>query len=404
MGKKSIVVVVQAYWPDTVSSAQHVTDLCEELARQGHRVRVVCGRHAYDADEKYKAHDVRSGVEIIRVGHTKFGKGSVFRRLADFFVLNCSLFINLLFIRGSVDEVLALTSPPLSGFIALKFAQWKRGKLTYWVMDLQPELSIASGLMKEGALTTRIFRVFGEYLIRRADKIISMDRHMSKYLVRKGADISKILEAPVWPVSTQFFKGARDENPFRIKNCFQDRLVVMYSGNHAFVHPLDTLLSAASTLSAEKAIHFAFVGGGVRATDVSTHIARHKLNNISQHEFQPRETFHISIASSDLQVVVLGDGQVGYTHPNKIYGAMLFARPVLFVGPSPSHCSDILDQVSGNISVAHGDVDGLVRQLLLFAQKTQAERDEIGRVNRRFALMHFDSRALIAKHASHLLS
>ena len=34
---------------------------------------------------------------------------------------------------------------------------------------------------------------------------------------------------------------------------------------------------------------------------------------------------------------------VGIIHPCKIYGAMAAARPILFLGPNPSHISDLLE-------------------------------------------------------------
>ena len=39
-----ILLLNAHYWPDTASSGQHLTNLGEELARQGHEVRVICGR------------------------------------------------------------------------------------------------------------------------------------------------------------------------------------------------------------------------------------------------------------------------------------------------------------------------------------------------------------------------
>jgi colanic acid biosynthesis glycosyl transferase WcaI len=49
--------------------------------------------------------------------------------------------------------------------------------------------------------------------------------------------------------------------------------------------------------------------------------------------YQDRSKLHLSLGASDLQVVILGDNQVGYTHPNKIYGAMFIGKPILYIGP-----------------------------------------------------------------------
>jgi hypothetical protein len=56
---------------------------------------------------------------------------------------------------------------------------------------------------------------------------------------------------------------------FRIENNFGDKIVIMYSGNHAYVHPLDTILHVALKLQDNSNFLFVFVGGGVRKKDVT---------------------------------------------------------------------------------------------------------------------------------------
>ncbi len=396
---KQIVVLVQSYYPDTVSSAQHVTDLCEALASdEKNKVTVICSRHGYDTSEKFLKLETHKKVLIHRLSHTKLGKKNILFRIIDFFSLNIAIFFKLIIYRSKVDEVISLTSPPFSGIFALAFAKMKRARLTYWVMDLQPELSISVGLISERSVIAKFFKFIGDTIIKHSTKIISLDRHMTKYLISRGAVVEKILDVPVWPATARMYEGASEENPFRIESNFGDKLVVMYSGNHSQVHPLTTLLEASLSLRFDKGFHFAFVGGGVRVKDVKEHKQKNNLDNISLHAFQPRETFHISIAASDIQVVIMGENQVGYTHPNKIYGAMLLAKPILYIGPRPSHVTDILDSCCGNIIVEHGNTESLVNQLKIFLSLSEADRIKIGHSNREYALKNFRASDLINKH------
>ena len=107
----------------------------------------------------------------------------------------------------------------------------------------------------------------------------------------------------------------------------------MYSGNHSYVHPLDTLLESAKILKDNSKFLFVFIGEGVRKKDVSNFIKKNKLNNILQLPFQPRSNIHISLSSADIQVVIMGNNLVGYTHPNKIYGGLYIGRTILYIGP-----------------------------------------------------------------------
>jgi len=163
----------------------------------------------------------------------------------------------------------------------------------------------------------------------------------------------------------------------------------MYSGNHAFIHPLDTLLNTVKLLKDDPRFLFVFVGGGVRKKDVTEFKIIHKLKNIIQLPFQPRENIHNSLGSSDIQVVIMGDNQVGFTHPNKIYGAMYVGKPILYIGPKQSHVTEIISELKGNILANHRDENTIVDGLLEFANLNDAQKEEIGLNNLKYARNNF---------------
>jgi len=171
----------------------------------------------------------------------------------------------------------------------------------------------------------------------------------------------------------------------------------MYSGNHAIVHPLDTLLEAIRQLKDDKRFLFVFIGGGVRKKDVTCFKHEHHLNNILQIPYQEREKIHLSLSAADVHVVIHGNGCTGYTHPNKIYGAMFVGRPVLYIGPRPSHITDILERCHGNLSVEHSQVEKLAVLLRAFGGIAYAEQVKIGARNKEFVEANLDKKNLIGK-------
>jgi hypothetical protein len=281
------------------------------------------------------------------------------------------------------------TVPPLLSFVGVLVSKIKGIKFHYWVMDLQPELSISSGLIKEGSVSAEFFTRLGNYIIRNSDGVISLDRFMTQYLYSRGAKKDSVKTIAVWPVMDKTFKGSRLSNRFRIENSFGDKVVVMYSGNHAFVHQLDTLLEAAHILKENSRFLFVFVGGGVRKKDVTAFKVKYQLDNIVQLPFQPRENIHNSLGSSDIQVVILGSGQVGFTHPNKVYGAMYIGKPILYIGPTESHVADLLNDLEGNISVQHGESKILANKIELLFSKSWDEINNIGENNLTYANNNF---------------
>jgi Glycosyltransferase len=386
-----ILFLSQVFWPDTASTAQHLYDLAVELSSNGHEVKVICSRYNYeDTSIKYPKHEIYSGIKIERLNNTPYGKSTNFGRLLDFLSFNLILLIRLLRIsKGDYDIILGMTSPPMVSYIGLLISRLKKVKFCYWAMDLQPELAIASGLIKKKSLSAFLLKRMADIIIKRANLIIALDKYMKKYLVDRGANENRIDVIPVWPVVNNTYIGRRLDNPYRIEHNFQDKIVIMYSGNHAFVHPLDTILEAAKILKDDGRFLFVFVGGGVRKKEVTKFKEENNLNNIRQLSYEPRNNIHNSLGSADIHLVILGDGLVGYTHPNKIYGAMFIGKPIAYIGPVYSHVTDILKELEGNIQVNHGDSFKLVKELNNFASLSNDEKKLIGEKNIKYAKNNF---------------
>jgi colanic acid biosynthesis glycosyl transferase WcaI len=392
-----ILILSQVYWPDTASTAQHLADVGAALVKQGHEVRVLASRHAYENPATaYAKSEVHDGVVIERLRHTGLGKTAVWRRLMDFGTFNLALLWRLIWMkRNAAEVVLGMTSPPLVSFLGALAARWKGWRFCYWTMDLQPELAIEAGLVKKGSLAAKTLEKMGNAVFKRAHRIVALDRFMGDHIRNRGLPANDIRILPVWPVTQEIWMGNRLQNPFRLACGFADRFVVMYSGNHAVVHPLDTLLEAARLLREDERFLFVFIGGGVRTSDVQVFRHRHALSNIVQLPYQPRDVIHESLAAADLHVVVMGDGQVGYTHPNKVYGAMFIGRPFLYLGPGPSHVTDLLDACPGNLSASHGDAEGIARGLQHFHAAGPDRWEEVGLRNAEYARTHFSPAVLI---------
>src|SRR5258706_10133086 len=122
-----ILLLNQVFYPDVVSTAQHLSDLAAELTTRGHQVTVISSRRAYEhPDTIFPARETWRGVNILRVFSTRFGKGAKWRRALAFasFLAFCS--VRLLFLPRH-DVVVALTTPPLISFLCA----W-RAKLWRW--------------------------------------------------------------------------------------------------------------------------------------------------------------------------------------------------------------------------------------------------------------------------------
>jgi colanic acid biosynthesis glycosyl transferase WcaI len=392
-----ILIISQVFWPDNASVSQHLTDLAEELAKRGDEIHVLSSRKNYENPTiLYKWEEVYKGITIDRIWQTGFGKSTRIGRLIDFTCFNLILFCKLMFLqKGKYSVIIGLTSPPLVSFFGVITAKLKDSRFYYWTMDLQPELAIVSGYLKKDSLSAKMLLLLGNYIFKNADVIFTLDHYMADYIVKRGAAKEKIYINPVWPIMDQIYDGPMTENPFRIRHNLNDKIVVMYSGNHSVMHPLDTLLEAILLLKDDLRFIFVFVGGGVRKKDVTAMKLENNLENILQLPYQERNQIHYSLGAADIHVVIHGNGCTGFTHPNKIYGAMFIGRPIMYIGPEPSHITDILADCPGNISVKHSNAEKLVDELLLFVDKNDEEKKNIGQNNREYAIKNFNRSKLI---------
>ena len=355
-----ILLLNQCFYPDVVSTAQHLTDLATALCERGHEVTVVTSDRGYDdPGTRFKRRERWRGVDVIRIPSLSFGKHRRWRRAFNFgsFLAVCSFRLLTL---PRFEVVIALTSPPLISFLAALFVKLKGGKFCFWVMDLNPDEAIAAGWLDEQSLTSRLLQRMLRYSFSVASQTIALDRFMKERVVAKGIDPERITIVPPWSHDDTVEYSEPGREAFRARHGLSDKFVVMYSGNHSPCHPLDTLLSAARAVEARSEIVFCFVGGGSEQAKVR----ESGLSNVRCLAYQPLDELSGSLSAADLHVVVMGGQFVGIVHPCKVYNILAVGAPVLYVGPEPSHVTDIASQHGKFFCVRHGDVEGVVAAIL----------------------------------------
>jgi glycosyltransferase involved in cell wall biosynthesis len=335
----------QCFYPDVVSTAQHLTDLAKELAAQGHDVTVIASDRGYDDPSlRFSRRESWHNVQIIRIPSLSLGKSSCWRRAISFgsFAIVCTLRVLLL---GSFDVVVALTSPPLISFLAALLVKLNGGTFCFWVMDLNPDEAIAAGWLAEHSPVARVLRRMLNYSLKQAQHTIVLDRFMRERVLAKGADPQRVAIIPPWSHDDTVGFSVEGREAFRRQHGLTDQFVVMYSGNHSPCHPLDTLLDAALKLKAREEITFCFVGGGSEQAKVKEFVQRHELSNVKCLPYQPLSELSHSLSAADLHVVVMGESFVGIVHPCKVYNILSVGAPVLYIGPTPSHVTDIASEL-----------------------------------------------------------
>jgi colanic acid biosynthesis glycosyl transferase WcaI len=362
--KKRLLVVSQVYVPDPTSLGQHVADAAEEMARRGWEVSVLAANRGYeDASRRYADREVRGGVSIRRLSFSSMGKKTILHRLGGqlSFCLQAA-------VRGLLgqrpDLVLVSTSPPMAPIVGVLLSRLRGIPFVWWAMDINPDQAVISGQARAGSVPVRLLEVLIRSVLRRARAVVALDRFMAARLEAKVPEVrGRMHTMPPWPHETFLGEAARLENPFRKEQGFGAKFVVMYSGNHSLVHPLETLLAAAERLRDEEGFLFVFVGGGAGKARIEELVRTGKYPNVVSLPYQPMENLKHSLSAADVHAVTMGNDMVGVVHPCKFYGAMAIGKPVICFAPRESHLGELIEETGCGWRFDHGDVDGVVAKL-----------------------------------------
>jgi hypothetical protein len=400
---KTLLIFSQVFVPDPASVGQHVADVATEMARRGWRVIVYAANRGYENPSiRYPAREILGGVEIRRLPLSSFGKKSIFIRLlgAASFRLQCIL--RGLFVPR-LSGILFSTSPPQIGLGACGVAAIRRVPAVYWAMDLNPDQLITLGKIKPEGWTARILEAVNRFILRRSSEVIALDRFMAQRLHARGGLEDKLAILPPWPHQEHLSGAAgRSSNPFRRRHGLEEKFVIMYSGNHTPSNPLQTLLEAAERFKGDPRIRFLFVGGGLLKRDIESFIQERRLPNVLSLPYQPLEELGHSLSAADLHVVSLGPHMAGIIHPCKIYGAMAVGRPILYLGPRPSHISDLLETHRIGWQVDHGYVDAAAAAIAEAASADPAALADMGRRAAAALEQHFNQPLLRGRFCDRL--
>ena len=374
-----LLIFSQTFAPDPAAVGQHITDAAIAMARRGHAVRVYASSRGYeDATRQYPLKENMQGVDVRRLRFSSFGKKNLLIRIIGTasFLIQC-FFIGLC--TPKVKGILFSTSPPMIGFAAAWIHLLRQVPIVYWAMDLNPDQLIMMGKIKEHSVRARVLERVNRFILRESSAIFALDRFMADRLTKRGNFAEKIHIDPPWPHDHVIEPVPPQNNPFRIEHNLQGKFVIMYSGNHSPANPLDTILHAAVALKDDADLRFVFVGGGLGKRQIQACIAEHQLTNVLSLPYQPLESLKFSLSAADVHLVSLGENMVGIIHPCKIYGAMAAGKPILFLGPSPSHIADIFHEHEIGWQIAHGDSEGAAAAITRIRSTPQAQLNRMGR-------------------------
>ena len=379
------------FYPDHSATSQMLSDLAFFLAGAGHTVSVITSAQQYDeANARLQADEVVRGVAVYRVRTTRFGRGNLLGRAADYASFYLTAGWQLWRLARAGDVIVAKTDPPLIMLAAAVIARARGARLVNWMQDVFPEVAEALGVRGVAGPPAQVLRASRNRALHHAAMNVVLGERMAAVLAREGVPAQRICVIPNWADKDAIVPLAAIGNPLRQAWGLAGKLAVCYSGNMGRAHEFDTILDAAAQMAVTAPnIRFVFIGAGAQRRRVESEVARRSLANVQFQPYQAREDLSLSLGVGDIHLVSQRPEVEGFVFPSKLYGILAAGRPLVFIGAPDGEIGRLVEREGVGVAVRQGDAAGLAEQLVRLAGDA-AQREAMGRRARALLCTRYD--------------
>lgn len=391
-----ILVVCQYYYPEPF----RISDICEELVRQGYEVTVLTGIPNYPEGKIYSGYDnvrkkeeIINGVHVIRSYTIPRKKGSLYRLLNYYsYAVSSCLKVLLNQVKSAdgkdFDVVFVNQLSPVMMAYAGMLYSWKHDKkLIMYCLDLWPESLVAGGIKKD-SLVYKVFNKISRHIYRSCDHILVTSQSFIEHLSNRfNIDKTQISYLPQYAEDIFNSLTTVEHNNF---------INLVFAGNIGEVQDVETIIRAAEILKSKKDLLFHIVGGGTDLARLKNMVAQKELNNVVFYGRRPIEEMPKFYAMADAMLVTLAnDPLLSMTLPGKVQSYMAAGKPI--IGAIDGETSFIIrDSMSGYVS-ASGDAKALADNITDFCKLNSFDKTLLGDNARKYYDDKFTKSKFVAK-------
>ncbi len=402
-----VLMLTLVYGPDTVSTANMMTDIAQGLQTAGHEVTVLTSVPHYNpsaqvrADPKFNASWRRPvtesrehGVRVLRV-FMPLKRHKVWARGFDYLLFQfMTTLLGLFFVKR--PDIVFVTSPPITlGLSGILLSRLCGGAFIYDVRELWPDVPVRMGLFRN-PLLVRFVYALEAFVYRQAAAISTIARSFQHTLVKRGVPRDKLHFTPNF-VDVDFIHPTHRENEFAREHGLKDAFVVLYAGNVGLTQGLEILIDAAADLSPDDRVQFLVVGDGAGRAGLERAVARSGLTNFRMLPFQPSCRVNEMYAAADVCVAPLRRGFSYDTVPSKIYTAMAAGRAVVACAETDTETAVLLREAAAGTCVTPESRAALTEAIRALRVDLETAT-ELGAAGRKWIENHYSSEAVIGAY------
>lgn len=367
-----ILVVCQYYYPEPF----RISDICEELVREGHEVQVVTGYPNYPLGEIYDGYgkakridEVINGVKVHRCYEIPRKTGTLNRFLNYFsYPMSSSYYVlsNKCKAKDGSNFDLVLCnqlSPVMMGKAAIKYKKKYNVPAIMYCLDLWPESLVAGGIKRE-SIIYKIFLHISKKIYKQMDTIMTTSESFNEYFNEKF-EINDIQYLPQYAES--FFE------PEKCRKTKDDNIDLMFAGNVGKAQNVNIIIDAARKLVDLKNLKFHIVGDGIELDKLKQDST--DLNNVIFYGRKSVEEMPRYYAMADAMLVTMEkDPIISLTLPGKVQSYMAAGKAI--IGSIDGEAAKIIEKSGCGLCSRAENVDEFVENIRKFINSNDRNRYE----------------------------
>ena len=248
-------------------------------------------------------------------------------------------------------EVLYVTNPPMSYFLALVFKR----PFSILVYDTYPDALKNTGI-HETNFIYKWWSNINKKIFPKAEKIFTLSQGMAANLSNYVSK-ERIKIIPNWSGSDNLKPILKNENHFLKEHNLTDKFIVLYSGNMGYTHSVDVMVEVAEELRNDDHIYFLFIGEGKKKGELINTVKAKKLKNCLFMTWQAPEILPYSLASADLGVVTLNEETALLSVPSKTYNLLAVGAALLSIAPESSELAQLIKEKENGASFKSSEIE-----------------------------------------------
>lgn len=380
---KKILVICQYYYPEEFK----VTDVCEELVKNGNDVTVLTGLPNYNLDDiplKYKKKknrfEIINKVKILRVFEIARKKGT-FRLILNYLSFLFSSTLKILKMDKDFDLVFIYQLSPVTMALPGIFYKTLYKKPVFlYCLDIWPE-SVGNIIKNKEALIYKMIKKLSSWIYLKADKIGITSKPFKEYFMKEHyIPEEKIVYIPQNSSDSYLEKDFTKE-----RNQIFD---LFFMGNIGIAQDINTILKAVEEIKNVKNFKVHFVGTGSYLEKAKNFVKEKQLEDkIIFHGKYPIEKMEYFYKLADACLITLrDDGYLGETMPLKLQGYMAAGKMV--IGAINGAAAEVINESKCGLCVKSGNWKGLAKLIKELIDNKESYK-EYGENGRKYYIKNF---------------